>query len=235
MKKQRAFTLPEMLAVIALIIIVISMLLPAFVQARHIARVARCEQNHHTLMTGFRVYVADNKMYLPFTNWLSQDAAWRDQGGAGWLYKYPASTPNPFTEEHREGGALWKLVNKEASVYRCPLDAPPYDTGPTHAITSYLVNGAISGFGQKLPAYRSFEFKSQAMFMWEVDDDAPANYYNDGSSYPDERITRRHGDGLTISFIDGHSEWVKYNEYQEELKNTPGRIWCNPGSPTGRW
>jgi prepilin-type N-terminal cleavage/methylation domain-containing protein/prepilin-type processing-associated H-X9-DG protein len=233
-KKRLGFSIPEMLAVIAIVVIVMAMLLPALNSARDTATVVTCSGNHRNMMQAFRVYSIENRSHMPFNNWLSQDASWRNQGGAGWLYKYPASYPSPFfTEADREGGVIWPLLNGDADIYRCPLEKAPFNTGPTNAITSYLVSGAVTGFGRKLPAYKTYQFRSDAMLMWEVDDFAPPNYYNDGSSYPSEKITRRHGDGLTISFVDGHSEWIKYDDYQIELLESPGRLWCNPGSTNG--
>jgi len=59
--------------------------------------------------------------------------------------------------------------------------------------------------------------------------------FNDGSSSPDEGITKLHSIGTTIGVVDGHIEYLKtlkfYAESSERIKN---RLWCNPATRDGR-
>ncbi len=99
----------------------------------------------------------------------------------------------------------------------------------THTITSYLMNGAFSGFGSNPTfIYKRHRFSPSAIVLWEVDEKSGPGYYNDGSSFPSEAITDRHQTGLTVGSHDGHTEWVTYAQYGTILSANPGRLWCKP-------
>lgn len=67
----------------------------------------------------------------------------------------------------------------------------------------------------------------------EADEDKVG--WNDGSSFPSEGLTRRHGKGATLGFIDGHTEWWTQQRYYDvELLRTPGPLWCAPDTKDGK-
>ena len=228
---RRGFPVPELLAVIAIIIILVSMILPLILKASDSTREVRCAVHLRSLSQATINYSIENSQWMPFTNWLSQENGGPpDWQGAGWLYDYPART-NPG--DHRKG-QLWPYV-KEDSIYRCPVDAAPFKTGTTHMITSYLHNGAYSGFGSAPNhIYKRYQFKPDAIMFWEVDELAGGGSYNDGSSFPSEPVTKRHITGLTVASHDGHTDWLTYVEFQALLSDAPGRLWCKPGSANGK-
>lgn len=59
-----AFTIPELLAVVALIVIIISLLMPNYGAARETARKAICRSNLHQIAIGSRSYATDTG-YMP--------------------------------------------------------------------------------------------------------------------------------------------------------------------------
>ena len=59
------FTVPELLAVVALISILIAMLLPSMVRSKEIARRAVCASNLHQLGTGMLGYAAEASGRIP--------------------------------------------------------------------------------------------------------------------------------------------------------------------------
>lgn len=63
-----AFTLVEMLVVIAVIAILASLLLPALVKARKTAMQTTCLNNQKQCYSGIICYADDNNSYLPMTN-----------------------------------------------------------------------------------------------------------------------------------------------------------------------
>lgn len=214
-----------MLAVIAIIIILLSMILPLILKGSDSVREVRCAVNLRSLAQASINYSIENSQWMPFTNWLSQeDGGPPDWQGAGWLYKYPNRTT---VGDHRFG-QLWPYL-KEDDTYRCPVDRAPFFAGSTHVITSYLMNGAFSGFGSAPHhIYKRHQFSPSAIVFWEVDEKSAAGSYNDASSNPNEPVTRRHIAGLTVACHDGHTEWLTYVEYQAEVAKNPGRLYCKP-------
>ena len=65
MKKQKGFTLVELLVVVAIIALLVSLLLPALGSAREIARRAMCANNMKNILTGSQLYAAGFRGWLP--------------------------------------------------------------------------------------------------------------------------------------------------------------------------
>ena len=64
MRPRKAFTLIEVLVVIAIIGLLVSILIPSLTGARDQARALQCASNLRSFGTGFMVYAGDNRDYL---------------------------------------------------------------------------------------------------------------------------------------------------------------------------
>lgn len=228
---QRGFTLIELLVIIAVIALLLSIMLPSYMSILEQLDRSRCQNNHHQLIAGCTAYTIDWDLYLPFCN--SRSAEVSGWPGAGWLYDYADTQQHSnYEPRHREKGVLWQYIRNH-KTYRCPLEEPPYPA--CNNITSYLMNRSVVA-GSGLPSFRCWRtvdiiafVGGNAILFWEAADED----WNDGCSYPEQDLTRRHGDGATVGCVAGHTEWITHDEYEAELTNRPGRLYCNPRSPDG--
>jgi prepilin-type N-terminal cleavage/methylation domain-containing protein/prepilin-type processing-associated H-X9-DG protein len=217
---RRGFTLIELLVVVAIIALLISLILPSLAGAREAARRAKCESNLRQIATALNLYAQDFKETVVLANWASLDKL-----GAGWLYKPPIQ----FLAEHRRTGTLWQYLEAD-EVYRCPTHKEPFKKSAN--LTSYLMNGATVAFGRAKRPFRMDQFSPTSAIYWEADEDQGG--WNDGSSYPTEGLTKRHGKGATMGFIDGHTEWWTHQRYDDEELRAPGRLWFAPDTKDGK-
>ncbi|HEY7115460.1 MAG TPA: type II secretion system protein [Tepidisphaeraceae bacterium] len=241
---RRGFTLVELLVVIGIIALLISILMPALSKARDQANRTKCLSNMRQFMTAMIMYTNENKQWLPHCNWLALEQNGGPlYGTPGWLYKWGA-VGSPFDgtkpDAVRETSALWPLV-KSHDLYKCPvqMDVPFDPNAPSRSLSSFLMNGATCSYGSTThPDWRITAFRSDAILIWEVDE--AQGWWNDGSGFPYEGITKRHGKGGTIAGIDGHAEWMSRRDYRKEAEESDSngivagnpwqnRLWCDPG------
>jgi prepilin-type N-terminal cleavage/methylation domain-containing protein/prepilin-type processing-associated H-X9-DG protein len=119
-----AFTLVELLVVMAIIAILAALLLPALGRARESARATACLSNLHQVGLALQIYVQDNNNRMPVMRDVSTDPA--------------AAATNTFP-------AIQKVLASQLgnlNVLRCPSDEQPLFelTGSSYSWNS-LLNG----------------------------------------------------------------------------------------------
>ncbi|HEV8604971.1 MAG TPA: prepilin-type N-terminal cleavage/methylation domain-containing protein [Tepidisphaeraceae bacterium] len=257
---RRAFTLVELLVVIAIIALLIAILLPVLGRAKEQANRVLCLSNHKQILLAISFYANDNKGYIPHCNWLGQENAARCPG---WLYDAAVSTGGFKQQKDLESGALYRYL-RNPKIYRCPLDQPPFDrpNATVHTITSYGLNGSVNGFGRtspKVPFFKLTQFRSSAIIVWELDEywSGGANIFNDGSNFPAESITSRHGArgardtntaagknnssaGAIVGTTGMSVEWITVKDFLYEANDTvpahigvKTRLWNVPDTVNG--
>lgn len=213
MKERRtyAFTIPELLAVIALIVIIISLLLPSFGKARLAVRQVTCESNHHQLAIGWRTYVSDNGMKMM--------GAHTHRPNHDWVVN-TSSPVNPTneTELSLKNGRMFDYVGT-LDIYRCP-EEPRKDY-----LRSYSMNNFVGGAGWYVNVQdrtSSLPQPSETLIFIEEPDPRGYNWgswviFPKGHAQQEQWIDwaasfHNNGAGCVVSFADGRAEYWKWQD-----------------------
>jgi prepilin-type N-terminal cleavage/methylation domain-containing protein len=232
--KRRAFTLVELLTVIAVISVLAALLLPVFSRARESARRVTCISNLKQLSGAFMLYISDSDETLP--NAADGPAGFNRTGGWVYFNRFPANqTGQPPAYEANRGGLYPYL--KSAQVYVCPSDSEGRQSGNSYAANSCLFNGSVfndadRGFktGRQLA---SFDNTASWMLLGEEasplfgDPDRAATSArrstDDGYLLYELNLTSsRHFDGSNLSFLDSHAKGLHLEKIEGDHYQTGG-------------
>jgi len=201
--KNKGFSIIELIVVIAVIMILISFLLPGLNRSRQLAERTRCMNNHAQLANAWITYSIVNKQVMPVSH--TNNRGWTRRGNS---------------ENAIKDGSLFEYVN-DLDVYKCPSD----DSKHRH---TYSANGFLNGeeswpFN---PHVQPFKYISnvvhpdkQLVFAEEND----PRGWNVGSwvIYPKGHSRQNrwidyvgvfHQNGDNVSFLDGHVEFFEYQD-----------------------
>lgn len=136
---KRTFTLVELLTVIAIIVILAGMLMPAVGKARTKAQNVKCIGNLRQLMQGANVYAADWNTCLPFSNGgrrFIKDNTNVNQSPKTDRYKDTGKVMNPWGPQGNANGNWWdsdesKALKSWAGKLNSVLHAPEVFQCPT--------------------------------------------------------------------------------------------------------
>ena len=230
-----AFTLIELLIVVAIVALLAAILFPVFASAREAARKTACLSNMRQLGLATRMYMQDYDEQFPQTKQTSTQPAIDDADGGLENPDYGSIFVMllPYTG-HGGLAAEDKLFQQQ--LFACPSDPAPFDVtcpdviniGGPHVI-SYLVNGyfvwGLNDAGVSRPAQtiiyterRSASAQSAPPFCDDIyhpwfyppaNSRAPANEMD-----PDTGAiaAARHSGGSNYVFTDGHSAWKRFEQ-----------------------
>jgi prepilin-type N-terminal cleavage/methylation domain-containing protein/prepilin-type processing-associated H-X9-DG protein len=200
--KSKAFTLIELLTVIAIIGILAAILIPVVGKVRESARQAVCGSNIRQLSIAMLLFADENNGVLPTTGSTAQGEQptdwilWRRNEDELRLSPIVSYIGNTFQPE----------------IYRCPSDERVADPAnrPTYAY-SFTMNRALDpqSPGRAGPSVRGHieNIPDPSRIVMLVEEDTP----NDSSAWlenPEDELTQRHGGRGHVSFVDGHVELV---------------------------
>ena len=234
-RRRNAFTLVELLAVIAIITVLIAILLPVLARAQEHARRVKCAANLHSIGHGLIMYV---QQYGYYPGLFTQDVNLNRQEAAIWparLRPFLAKSTEVFLCPSQDERARWDLEGPQP-VTRCQGEVfPAYGYEPNEPLVhqsayfSYGYNGyGIPDPGRDDKALGFFLHPSpDAVLKPAVDLEIPASRVVrpaemiaiadstvDGVSdvyiVPWDRLLwpgRIHNGGANVLFCDGHVSW----------------------------
>ena len=212
-ERECAFTLTELLVVMATLAILAAVMLPALAKSGDNGMRTACLNNLRQLGTALNMYVGENQDTMPWPNWGYNGPPCP----AGWLYSPNPNTPNELYTvtpaswstnrvANLKTGTFWQYL-KKADVYFCPAFLanvmgthanvfPSYDWQDyPNKLSSYCMNGASAFFpplgNSAIFGYRSCKvsqiWSPSCIILWEPDGRVGrgnGDGYNDGANYP---------------------------------------------------
>ncbi|MGO8679251.1 MAG: prepilin-type N-terminal cleavage/methylation domain-containing protein [Limisphaerales bacterium] len=216
-----AFTLLELLVVIAVIGILAALLLPALSKAKAKATGASCRNNLKQLQTCWQLYVDDNNGLVPPNRSVLTNGIWRSTPDS-WIGS--SSAPYDQTFLPIQQGLLFKYdYNRSLPVYHCPDDKstvrlPGGRNTSLPRTRSYSMSGCLGGRTNEVQhtVTRAGDIPDTArlfVFIDENQDSIDDAHFLTWPA-PDDRWVNmpadRHGQLGVLSFADGHAETWKW-------------------------
>jgi prepilin-type processing-associated H-X9-DG protein len=243
-----AYTLIEMVVVVAIIVVIVAILLPSVGKARESARRVRCVANMDQIGKGLTSYEMDNNGAFPATAAAAPSGSERAED---WIYWRPSHT-NPTDPFYvTKSPILKRLGTQDESVLRCPSDdveARPTATADGLYKYSYVMNYMMTSFPiQSIPGASSksiarltgVKTPASKVLLYEegestIDDGTGlVDVINPTTSQPQSLLSLRHershgadnpsGGRGNVLFCDGHVDLMS----RIDLHNSAG-IYTNP-------
>lgn len=244
-KARAAFTLLELLVVMAVIAIMAALLFPALAKARGRAQAISCLNNTRQLAVGWALYSDDHESRLPYNlggagvrriasvrtnlNWVNNVLTWG------------LESDNTNTATLTDA-SLGSYVSRAPGVYRCPSDHVLSETqraeGWSARVRSYSMNAMVGdagelsqqGYNINNPGYVQF-FKMTMIpqpsqifvFLDEHPDSINDGYFLNKEYYYHwiDLPASYHNGAASLSFADGHSEMHRWEIHSTKVPARP--------------
>ena len=230
--KRRAFTLIELLAVIAIVLVLISLLMPAMSAVYERTRRMKCQNNAKVFGIASVVHTSDRDGTLPQA--FTQPGGWVDDG----------ATVAAITN-----GTMWSYIN-DFRIYQCPSH-PRQDILRHYSLNDYIGGNSYNGnsyvwqLGPGHIVTRMSAVRNPAQTFELCEEMDHRNNYMNGSfvtRIPEaatwvDCIGMWHEYGANFSFVDGHAEYWKWEDPRtaiilaQSLAGTYGHNAPQPGNP----
>lgn len=241
------FTLVELLAVIAVVLLLFALLVPATQKAYSVAQEKACAANLRSWGTAFLLYAGDHEGCLPHPDGRERNASpgapdpahpEHEQGYVDVLAPYLGERPwRDYAEGQKPTRGIWQCPCAR------PLPDEAYDYAPSregcfsYAMNSYLAHDFLFGLPWNAELQPSFlrlskcATPARTILMFEQTLDPRQGYGQEGSlktagrfAAEDARaLTERHahsqgGLGSNVLYLDGHVGW-RNDLWDESLRN----------------
>lgn len=174
-----AFTLIELLIVIAIIALLAAMLLPVLATAKAQALRIQCLNNQKQLVVAWVLYSADNREALALNG---GDPSTTSTQAHLWVFGGNHGTPETLTNfQYLVGGnyALFSSVLRAKDVYKCPADRSLWPVGGrlTVELRSYSMNSYLGTPSLNLLSPLQLNTTYYTVYRKSSDLTAPANRF----------------------------------------------------------
>jgi len=215
MRAKQAFTLIELLVVIAVIAILMAILMPALQRAREGGKRAACMSNLRQLTLAWNMYADENddRLVNGATGFSNSNQSWGDhRGELSWIDGF---SRDDYNAQRRfiKGGALFPYLKNE-DIYQCPTgrrgQALTYSIMFSMNAVNHPATQGVKGAHVKKRTEIRPNLALRLVFIDEgyMTEDAYAVHYNQETWWDNPPV--RHGDGVTVSYADGHVEHWKW-------------------------
>ncbi len=244
---RKAFTLVELLIVIAIIALLAGILFPVFAKVREGGRKVACNSNLHQLGLAFAQYTTDYGGRYPGSGPYQSLAgvnSWGPTGGGvgnggNWVAGVDKEGLTDDAGKYIDGrkanvaaGALFPYTKAE-SIYFCPSVANGSDKG-----LSYSMNCAVTAINQvrvRTPSDIVLlvdEDKANDGYFFAVDDVPAGSKFGTADSNSTDALTKAHNGGGNLLFVDGHVKFYTFDTFPLDATSAgKANKWRIDGSP----
>lgn len=220
--RESGFTFVELLAVISIICLLMSIVLPSLGRAREQGKRIACLANMKNLTYAWILYTHDNDDRL-----CSADTDWDVPPESHWVADGPVIPGNEVggTLAGLRAGTLWRYTEKTVELYRCHTDR-------TELLRSYAIGRAMNGktcncehdnikpfltlSEISMPSDKMVFVDASSRLGWiegsfcavkQIDAVVPEWFARDSRN-----ISARHADGCNVSFADASCGYWKFRD-----------------------
>ena len=216
-----AFTLVELLVVIALIAVLASLLLPALSRAKATGQRTVCLQKLQQWGLAMSLYLDENNEFFPREDALDDINSWAvvaaPENKDVWYNCVAEKLDGKTAAQYATNPSSQRDFYARSSMFTCP-SARFSAAAAGYPMFSLVINSQLMDYSEERFGLASIEEPAEtALFLDCGVPDEPQGYpfqrkYNGQPKAYANRFSGRHRDGGNIAFVDGHVSWFRVSD-----------------------